>query len=122
MSNNEGTNGMFACTARRGWLDGALMGAAVLALWGFLFLGVIAKVTLPLSTWVAAPGRADAAMSAIPHRGTAIEQAAFPTSRPSALMPLDRSQRVAELAASACAACQDCLEEVARAPNAGLGH
>jgi|SRR6516164_73469 len=121
MSGNEGTNGMFASMARRGWFESPLMGAVVLALWGFLSLGVIERVTVPLSALVTAPEGADA-VSAVQPNDTGPRQAGFLDSRPHALPQVDRSQPDAELAAViACAACQECLEEVDRASNAALG-
>jgi len=121
MSGNEGTNGMFASTARRGGYQSPLMGAVVLALWGFLSLGVIARVTVPLSTLVTAPDGADA-VSPVQRNDSASRQAAFPVSRPRALPQMDCSLPDTELAAIfACAACQDCLEEIGRVSNAALG-
>ena len=121
MRGNEGTNRMFASTARRGGYQSPLMGAVVLALWGFLSLGVIARVTVPLSTLVTAPDGADAVSSVQPNE-SASRQAASLVSRPRALPQRDRSLTDTESAAMfACGACQDCLEEIGRVSNATLG-
>jgi hypothetical protein len=121
MSANEGMNGVFASTARRGWFEGPLTGAVVLALWGFLSLGVIARVTLPLSTFVA-PGGADPVGSPVQRDDIAPRQATSLISDQSAFPQLAGSPPHTELtAAVACTACQDCLDEVARASNAAFG-
>ena len=121
MNGNEGTNGMFASTARRGGYQSPLMGAVVLALWGFLSLGVIARVTVPLSTLVSARDGADA-VSAVQPNDAATGRAALLVSGPRALPLMARSLPDTESAAMfTCAACQDCLEEIDRVSNAALG-